>query len=197
MCGFVGLFDSLGLREPDRGLVGRMNATLFHRGPDGEGYHFAAGIGLGHRRLAIIDLETGHQPIYNEDRTVAIVFNGEIYNYRELRGELIARGHKFRTHSDTEVIVHAWEEWREDCLSRLTGMFAFALWDEDNETLFLARDRLGEKPLYYARLDSGWVVFGSELKALMEHPDLPREIDPPAVEDYFTYGYVPDPRSSL
>ena len=195
MCGIVGLFDSRGRREIDRGLLVRMNESLRHRGPDGEGVHIAEGIGLGHRRLAIIDLSGGHQPMFNEDGTVAVVFNGEIYNFVELKSELVTCGHRFRTHSDTEVIVHAWEEWGRDCVSRFRGMFAFALWDEGAETLFLARDRLGKKPLYYAALADGTVLFGSELKALRLHPDLPLELDDQAVEDYLAYGYVPDPRS--
>jgi asparagine synthase (glutamine-hydrolysing) len=195
MCGFVGLFDSRGKREVDRHLVQSMNESLVHRGPDGEGYHFDYGIGLGHRRLAVIDLATGQQPIYNEDGTIAVVYNGEIYNYRDLRRALQALGHSFRSDSDTEVIVHAWEEWGEDCLQRFSGMFAFALWDSGQETLFLARDRLGKKPLYYAILEDGWLIFGSELKSLLPHPMLRRVIDPHAVEDFFTFGYVPDPRS--
>src|SRR5690606_8913767 len=136
----------------------------------------------------------GAQPLFNEDRSVVIVFNGEIYNFQSLLRELAARGHRFRTQSDTEVIVHAWEEWGEDCLDRFRGMFAFALWDANKETLFLARDRFGEKPLYYSFLPDGRFVFGSELKALLEHPALRREIEPRAVEEFFAFGYVPDPR---
>jgi len=195
MCGIAGLFDVRGRSTIDRSLLQRMTDRLRHRGPDGSGYHVAPGIGLGHRRLAIIDLSGGDQPIYNEDGTVAIVFNGEIYNYRDLTRDLEARGHRFRTRSDTEAIVHAWEEWGEACVERFRGMFAFALWDADRETLFLARDRVGKKPLYYALLADRWLVFGSELKALLVHPDLRRDIDPEAVEDFFAYGYVPDPKS--
>jgi asparagine synthase (glutamine-hydrolysing) len=172
-----------------------MNASLFHRGPDAGGLHLEPGLGLAHRRLSIIDLSTGQQPLYNEDGSVVVVFNGEIYNFQELVKELAALGHAFRTRSDTEAIVHAWEQWGEDCVTRFRGMFAFALWDRNRETLFLARDRLGVKPLYYAQLPAGPWIFGSELKALLIHPELRREIDPLAVEDYFAYGYVPEPRT--
>jgi asparagine synthase (glutamine-hydrolysing) len=174
-----------------------MNNAQIHRGPDEEGIHIEPGLGLGHRRLSIIDLSTGQQPLFNEDNSVVVVYNGEIYNFVELTTELRDRGHIFRTRSDTEVIVHAWEEWGENCVKRFRGMFAFAVWDVNKETLFLARDRLGIKPLYYAALPNGQVIFASELKALLVHPDLPREISPPAVEDYFAYGYVPDPRAIL
>ncbi len=195
MCGLVGIFDSSGRRPIDRALLARMNDSLRHRGPDDSGLHLAPGIGLGHRRLSIIDLAGGHQPLFNEDGSVAVVYNGEIYNFRELSEDLIGRGHQFRTRCDTEVIVHAWEEWGEACVERFRGMFAFAIWDAGRETLFLARDRLGIKPLYYAELAGGTILFASELKALLEHPDLPRRIDPLAVEDYFAYGYVPDPKT--
>ena len=195
MCGITGVFDSKGRREIDRGLLQRMNESQFHRGPDECGVHFEPGVGLGHRRLSIIDLSTGQQPLYNEDRSVAVIFNGEIYNYLELVPELQALGHVFRTRSDTEVIVHAWEAWGEACVERFRGMFAFAISDRNRETLFLARDRLGVKPLYYAMLDDGMLIFGSELKSLLVHPRLRRDIDPAAVEDYFAYGYVPEPRT--
>lgn len=195
MCGIVGVFDSAGKGEISRALLEQMNRSLLHRGPDEGGLHLEPGVGLGHRRLSIIDLSTGQQPLYNEDRSVVVVFNGEIYNYQDLVPELQALGHIFRTRSDTEVIVHAWEAWGDECVQRFRGMFAFALWDRNQETLFLARDRLGVKPLYYARLPAGQWIFGSELKALLVHPKLPREIDPLAVEDYFAYGYVPEPRT--
>jgi len=195
MCGITGIFDSRTRREIDRGLLDRMNESQFHRGPDDGGLHLEPGVGLGHRRLSIIDLSTGQQPLYNEDRSVVVVFNGEIYNYLELVPELQALGHVFRTRSDTEVIVHAWEAWGESCVERFRGMFAFAIWDRNRETLFLARDRLGVKPLYYAMLDDGTLIFGSELKALLAHPRLKRDIDPAAVEEYFAYGYVPEPRT--
>src|SRR5690242_9704521 len=140
MCGITGWFDLSGERPPDRATIQKMTNSIAHRGPDGEGFYFAPGIGLGHRRLAIIDLATGDQPMFNRSRSVAIVFNGEIYNFRELRQDLQSRGYYFCTSSDTEVIVHAWEEWRENCVDYLTGMFAFAIWDQPTRTLFLARD---------------------------------------------------------
>ncbi len=194
MCGISGIFDTRDRSEINQALLRRMTDSIAHRGPDGDGYHIGPGIGLGHRRLAIIDLVSGDQPIYNEDGSVAIVYNGEIYNFQALMAELEALGHKFSTRSDTETIVHAWEEWGEACVERLRGMFAFALWDEKAQTLFLARDRLGKKPLYYALLSNGFLVFGSELKSLLVHENLPRELDASAVEDYFAYGYVPDPK---
>jgi asparagine synthase (glutamine-hydrolysing) len=195
MCGIAGIFDSTDRREIDRRLLERMNASLIHRGPDADGLHLEPGLGLAHRRLSIIDLSTGQQPLYNEDGSVVVVFNGEIYNFQELVKELAGLGHTFRTRSDTEAIVHAWEQWGEACVTRFRGMFTFALWDRNRETLFLARDRLGVKPLYYAQLPGGPWIFGSELKALMVHPGLSRVIDPLAVEDYFAYGYVPEPRT--
>jgi len=195
MCAIAGIFNSRGGRDIDRDALGRMNEIQKHRGPDDQGYHVEPGIGLGHRRLSIIDLKTGHQPLYNEDRSVCVVFNGEIYNYQELIPELVALGHRFRTRSDTEVIVHAWEAWGESCVARFRGMFAFALWDRTKETLFLARDRLGVKPLYYAVLADGNLIFGSELKALLAHGSLPKDIDPPAIDEYFALGYVPEPRT--
>lgn len=196
MCGIVGMFDTKSTSEIDQRLIARMNDSLSHRGPDDAGFHFAPGIGLGHRRLAIIDLTSGgHQPLFNEDNSVSVVYNGEIYNYQELLKELKDFGHCFRSRCDSEVIVHAWEEWGEGCVHRFNGMFAFALWDETRQTLFLARDRFGEKPLYYCLLDNGLFMFASELKALLLHPGLRREIDPQAVEDYFAYGYVPDPKT--
>jgi len=195
VCGIAGIFDTRDRRAIDRGLIERMNSSLHHRGPDAGGVHLEPGLALGHRRLSIIDLSTGQQPLYNEDGSVAVVFNGEIYNFQELVKELAACGHSFRTRSDTEVIVHGWEQWGASCVTRFRGMFAFALWDRNRETLFLARDRLGVKPLYYAQLPDGCWIFGSELKALLVHPGLRRVIDPMAVEDYFAYGYVPEPRS--
>lgn len=195
MCGIAGIFDTRGRREIDRELLVRMCDALAHRGPDGAGLHIDPGLGLGHRRLSIIDLDAGGQPLYNEDGSVVVTYNGEIYNFRELTETLVGRGHKFRTRCDTEVLVHAWEEWGEACVERLRGMFAFALWDSNQETLFLARDRLGIKPLYYTILPDGRAAFASELKALLLIPELSREFDPTAIEDYFAYGYVPDPKS--
>jgi asparagine synthase (glutamine-hydrolysing) len=195
VCGITGLFDTRGRRNFDRSLLQRMNDTQAHRGPDGEGLHVEPGVGLGHRRLSIIDIATGQQPLYNEDGSVVVVFNGEIYNYQELIPELQALGHVFHTRSDTEVIVHAWEAWGDKCVDRFRGMFAFALYDRNRETLFMARDRLGVKPLYYALLPDGTLLFGSELKSLLVHPGVGREIDPCAVEEYFALGYVAEPRT--
>ena len=195
MCGITGIFDTRGRGEISRDLLSRMNETQFHRGPDEGGLHTEPGVGLAHRRLSIIDLSSGQQPLFNEDETVVVTYNGEIYNFPELTAELKARGHRFRTHCDTEVIVHAWEEWGQACVERFRGMFAFAVWDRNRQTLFLARDRLGIKPLYYALLDDGSFIFGSELKSLQAHHRLPREIDPRAVEEYFAFGYVPEPRT--
>lgn len=197
MCGIAGIVDLTGRREIDRELLERMTTRIAHRGPDGDGAHFEPGVGLGHRRLSIIDVAGGHQPIYNEDNTVVLTYNGEIYNYLPLMHELIARGHKFRTHCDTEVVVHAWEEWGEDSVRRFNGMFAFALWDQKQQALLLARDRLGKKPLYYSVLPDGHLLFASELKALLVHPGLPRKLEINAVEDYFAFGYVPDPKTIL
>ncbi len=149
MCGIAGIVDIVGQRPIDTALLHRMTDRLAHRGPDGRGFHIAPGVGLGHRRLAIIDVAGGQQPLFNEDGTVSITFNGEIYNYQELMLELERKGHRFRTRSDTEVIVHGWEEWGEGVVDRLRGMFAFAIWDENRKALFLARDRFGKKPLYY------------------------------------------------
>ncbi len=195
MCGIVGIFDTDGRAEIDKSLLSRMNETQFHRGPDEGGLHTEPGVGLGHRRLSIIDLSSGQQPLFNEDHTVVVTYNGEIYNFKALSEELKACGHAFRTCCDTEVIVHAWEEWGEACVHRFRGMFAFAVWDRNRKTLFIARDRLGIKPLYYTRLGNGQVIFSSELKALMVHPQLDRHLDDQAVEEYFTFGYVPDPKT--
>ncbi len=195
MCGIVGIFDTTGKREISRDLLSRMNETQFHRGPDEGGLHTEPGLGFGHRRLSIIDISSGQQPLFNEDGSVVVTYNGEIYNFPELSEELKALGHRFRTHCDTEVIVHAWEEWGETCVERFRGMFAFGIWDRNRDTLFLARDRLGIKPLYYALLPDGTLLFGSELKSLKVHDRLPREIDPTAIEDYFAFGYVPDPKT--
>lgn len=195
MCGIVGIYHPKADRPVDRALLHAMNETQHHRGPDGGGLFAEDGVGLGHRRLSIIDVSAGAQPLFNEDGSVVVVYNGEIYNFAELFEELKARGHVFRTRCDTEAIVHAWEEWGEDCVTRFRGMFAFALWDRNRQSLFLARDRLGIKPLHWAELPDGGILFGSELKSLLRHPQAPRAIDPAAVEDYFAYGYIPDPRT--
>ena len=193
MCGIVGIVDTRERRPVDPVVLRRMNESQHHRGPDEGGFHLAPGVGLGHRRLSIIDLATGQQPLYNEDGTVVVVYNGEIYNFNELIPELTALGHRFRTKCDTEVIVHAWEQWGEKCVERFRGMFAFGLWDEGKQTLFLARDRLGVKPLYYAQLADGTLIFGSELKSLLAHGAMPKQIDPRAVETFFALGYVAEP----
>lgn len=195
MCGIVGIFDTTGQREIAERLLSQMNQTQFHRGPDEGGIHIEAGLGFGHRRLSIIDLASGQQPLFNEDHSVVVTYNGEIYNFPQLSEELKSLGHQFRTHSDTEVIVHAWEQWGESCVDRFRGMFAFAVWDRNRQTLFLARDRLGIKPLFYSLLPDGQFIFGSELKSLKVHPGLSHEIDPAAVEEYFTFGYIPEPRT--
>jgi asparagine synthase (glutamine-hydrolysing) len=194
MCGLAGIFHPDASAAIDAAQLRRMTTALAHRGPDGDGFHVEPGIGLGHRRLAVIDLAGGHQPMANEDGSVVIVFNGEIYNFAGLRPELQALGHIFRSdHSDTETIVHAWESWGPDCLQRLHGMFAFAVWDRNRGQLFLARDRLGKKPLYHADTPDGGFVFGSEMAALAEVAALARRISPTAVEDFLTWGYIPDP----
>ena len=195
MCGITGIFDSRSARDFDRGLLMRMNESQHHRGPDEGSIHLEPGLGFGHRRLSIIDVATGQQPLWNEDGSVGVIYNGEIYNYQELIPELVRLGHVFHTRSDTEVIVHAWESWGERCVERFRGMFAFALWDRNASTLFLARDRLGVKPLYYALLPNGTLLFGSELKSLMASGKLPTELDPCAVEEYFALGYVAEPRT--
>ncbi len=195
MCGLVGIFDTRGPGEISRQLLHEMNEAQFHRGPDEGGLHIEPGVGLGHRRLSIIDLSSGQQPMFNEDGSVVVVFNGEIYNFATTAEELKARGHRFHTHSDTEVIVHAWEEWGVDCLEHFRGMFAFAVWDRNRKTLFIARDRLGIKPLHYGLMPDGRFIFGSELKTLYKYPGLDRTIDPLAVEEYFGYGYIPEPRT--
>jgi asparagine synthase (glutamine-hydrolysing) len=193
MCGLAGVFHLDGPAEVDVAELRRMTTALYHRGPDGDGFHVEPGVGLGHRRLAIIDVAGGHQPMWNEDESIAIIFNGEIYNFRELRPELQALGHVFRNRCDTEAIIHAWESWGPDCLQRLNGFFTFALWDRNRQTLFLARDRLGKKPLYHATTTDGRFIFASELAAFASVAGLPRRMSATAVEDFFAYGYIPDP----
>ena len=195
MCGITGIFDTRSARDVSHAALHRMNESQHHRGPDEGSLHLEPGVGLGHRRLSIIDVATGQQPLFNEDGSVVVVFNGEIYNYQDLIPELQALGHVFHTKSDTECIVHAWESWGEDCVKRFRGMFAFALWDRNRQTFFMARDRLGVKPMYYAVLDDGTLLFGSELKSLLAHGGLRRDIEPQAVEEYFALGYVPEPRT--
>jgi asparagine synthase (glutamine-hydrolysing) len=193
MCGICGVFDLRGAAvEP--GLVHRMAAALSHRGPDGEGFHIDGPIGLGHRRLSIIDLAGGAQPISNEDDAIQIVFNGEIYNFIELRKELEAAGHRFKTRSDTEVILHGYEQWGADCVSRFNGMFAFAIWDRNRQRLFVARDHLGIKPLYYTRIGDR-LLFASEIKALLQDAQCPRAVNLSALGQLFTLRFVPSPNT--
>jgi asparagine synthase (glutamine-hydrolysing) len=195
MCGITGLVGTL---RTDRGTLQAMNDALAHRGPDGEGFFWpeSGQVGLGMRRLAIIDVAGGDQPIFNEDGSVCVVFNGEIYNFLDLREELEARGHTFATHADTEVVVHAYEEFGVECLQHLWGMYALALWDAREQRLLLARDRLGKKPLVYFDDPRGGLAFASELHALFAHPSVPRQVEPRAIDDYLTYLYVPAPTTA-
>lgn len=192
MCGIAGIYALDDTPLAHDGLVEQMTMTLVHRGPDEFGYHRDRRAALGHRRLSIIDLSTGQQPIYNEDRSVSVVFNGEIYNFEETRRHLIAAGHRFATRSDTETIVHAYEEWGEACVERFRGMFAFAIRDERSDTLLLARDRFGKKPLFYASY-GGRFVFASEMKAILADPRFTRGIDEEALAAYFMLSYIPAP----
>ena len=193
MCGLTGLFRPH-LAPVDADALRAMNDAIAYRGPDGDGFHIEPGIGLGHRRLAIIDVGGGHQPMWNEDGSVCIVFNGEIYNDAALWVELQALGHIFRTdHSDTETVIHAWEQWGPDCLARLNGFFALAIWDRNRGQLFLARDRLGKKPMHYAWLPQGGLAFASELAAFKPLAGVDRSLRADAIDDFFALGYVPDP----
>lgn len=195
MCGFTGLFDLKGDRTFDRRTLEAMTKSIAHRGPDGDGFYIDRGIAFGHRRLAIIALASGHQPMHARDGNISVVFNGEIYNYRTLQAQLVAMGHVFQTDSDTEVLIHGWRAWGEKLVEHLRGQFAFAIWDKPNATLMLARDRLGEKPLHYAVMSDGTLAFASEIKALLTIDGLSRDLDPYAVEDFFALGYVPDPKT--
>ncbi len=194
MCGIAGLFWRDNSRPVDRELLEAMGQAISHRGPDADGFLNEPGVGFVHRRLAIIDLTSGNQPIGNEDGSIQIVYNGEIYNYQALRAELVARGHSFRTNSDTEVIVHLYEEMGPDLVNRLRGMFTFAIWDRTRRRLLLARDRLGIKPLYLLR-DGERLLFGSELKAILACPNVSRQVDEESLEDYLTFGIVPGSRA--
>src|SRR6266480_6215624 len=196
MCGICGKVDLTGARVDD-GLIARMCDTLIHRGPDAHGIYTAAGIGLGQRRLSIIDLSTrGVAPLANEDASIWVTFNGEIYNFRELRRGLEERGHAFRTSTDTEVLVHLYEEYGVDCVQHLRGMFAFAIWDAPRRRFFAARDRLGKKPLYYARTPAA-LVFGSEVRAVLADPSITPTPNLPAIDAYLTYQYVPSPLTAF
>ena len=198
MCGIAGFSESNSTGSqlaPDErsAVLDRMCRVIRHRGPDDQGMLIRHSVALGMRRLSIIDLKGGHQPLSGCNEAVTVVFNGEIYNFRELQRELEALGHRFRTHSDTEAIIHAYEEYGVKCVDQLRGMFAFAIWDERTRQLFIARDRVGKKPLYYSLTNNGTLVFGSELKSLLEHPGVKRETNTDAVDAYLSFGYVPDP----
>jgi len=197
IAGFVDRWDSGQARpvEERAAILDSMCRIIEHRGPDDQGVTLDRGVALGMRRLSIIDLAGGHQPISGEDGSVSIVYNGEIYNFHELKDRLEAAGHQFKTHCDTETVLHGYEEFGPDCLKDLRGMFAFAIWDAKRQVLFIARDRAGKKPLYYSVTRGGSLIFGSELKVLLQHPDVEREIDPKALDAYFTLGYIPDPYS--
>jgi asparagine synthase (glutamine-hydrolysing) len=198
MCGIAGIVGpeaSLSASERREALT-RMCQVIEHRGPDDQGIHIDRGLALGMRRLSIIDLVTGHQPISNEDKSIWIVFNGEIYNFKELRDDLIARGHTFQTNSDTETIVHLYEEEGEQCVAKLRGMFAFAIWDGRERKLFLARDRVGVKPLHYCIVGDS-LIFGSEIKSILQYPRLEREVNLEALSNFLTFGYVPDPHTAF
>jgi asparagine synthase (glutamine-hydrolysing) len=194
MCGICGIFEPGRDTIVERTVLKAMADTLIHRGPDEEGFYSGPGIGLGHRRLSIIDLASGQQPLSNEDQSVWVVFNGEIYNFQELNQRYLSSGHRFRSRSDTETIVHLYEELGEDCFSKLRGMFAIALWDASRRKLLLARDRIGKKPLYYS-WDGKRLLFGSEMKALWPAADFQPDVDVEALSDYFSYLYVPGPKT--
>ncbi len=194
MCGISGVYHYATDEPVNERILRRMTDVLVHRGPDDEGFYFDHRVGLGHRRLSIIDVAGGHQPIFNEDRTAAIVFNGEIYNYLSLAEHVENHGHRLQTRSDTETILHLYEEYGEACVTMLRGMFAFAIWDGRKKLLLLARDRLGKKPLYYADCD-GRLIFGSELKAVIENPHTPRVMDETSLADYFSFQYIPAPKT--
>jgi asparagine synthase (glutamine-hydrolysing) len=194
MCGIAGIYNYKTLEAVSSRLLKAMNDTLVHRGPDDEGFYFSDEIGLAHRRLSIIDVAAGHQPMTNEDDTVWVIFNGEIYNFPELHEALEAKGHQFKTHSDTEVIVHLYEERGEECFRELRGMFAIAIWDKRERKLVLGRDRVGKKPLYYYH-DGSKIVFASEIKAILQVPRVSRDLDLQALSDYFSFLYVPAPKS--
>ncbi len=196
MCGIVGIVNS-DLRVVDRSVLERMNAAIAHRGPDDDGFYVNGGVGLAMRRLSIIDVAGGQQPIHNADKTKWIVFNGEIYNYQDLRKDLEKRGHNLYTNSDTEAIVHLFDEFGVDCLDHLRGMFAFAIWDEKDRSLFLARDRVGKKPLLYSHQINGDLIFGSEFQALLQHPGISREVDLESIDSYLSMQCVPAPQTAF
>ena len=189
MCGIVGF---TGLRAEREQILKQMMDAIVHRGPDGEGSYFGEGVALGHRRLSILDLSGGAQPMFNEDKAIAVVFNGEIYNFMELRQQLVQAGHVFATdHSDTEVLLHGYEEWGEAMLQKLRGMFAFAIWDSRDNSLFCARDHFGIKPFYYYQTSEDELLFGSEIKSFLHHPGFEKEMNEEQLELYLTYQYSP------
>jgi asparagine synthase (glutamine-hydrolysing) len=196
MCGIVGITNS-GSRRADGEVLKRMNEAIIHRGPDDDGFYINENVGLAMRRLSIIDLAHGKQPIFNSDKTKVIVFNGEIYNFQKLRAELEKDGHEFQTRSDTEVILHLYEKYGTECVLHLRGMFAFAIWDETDRSLFIARDRVGKKPLLYSHQPNGNLIFGSEFRALLEHPDISREVDHEAIDNYLSFLCIPAPQTAF
>jgi asparagine synthase (glutamine-hydrolysing) len=189
MCGICGVFHSERTRRVNRELLAGMNQQIVHRGPDDDGFLVEENVGLAMRRLSIIDIQTGHQPLSNEDGDVWIVFNGEIYNHQDLRKDLESRGHRYRTKSDTETIVHSYEEYGSRCVEHLRGMFAFAIWDRRKRKLFIARDRLGIKPLYY-RFDGNTLLFGSEIKTILAYPGEKPEFNRGVLAEYLAFGYL-------
>jgi asparagine synthase (glutamine-hydrolysing) len=196
MCGIVGIVNQ-NTRPVEREILEKMNRAIRHRGPDEDGFYVHENVGLAMRRLSIIDLAGGQQPIHNSSKTAWIVFNGEIYNYQELRDNLEKRGHKFYTKSDTEVVVHLYDRYGADCVKHLRGMFALAIWDEREKSLFLARDRVGKKPVLYSHQPNGSLIFGSEFQALLQHPDIDREVDTEAIHQYLTFSCVPAPLTAF
>src|SRR6266542_39308 len=194
MCGIAGMLNFDSSQKADPRLLQRMCDAITHRGPDDQGFHVEGPVGLGMRRLSIIDVGGGHQPLFNEDRSLSIVFNGEIYNHKEIRDELIGKGHTYATQTDTESILHLYEELGVHCVERLRGMFAFAIWDAPNQRLFLARDRVGIKPLFYWA-DGDRLLFASEIKSILQHPAVPRDMDWQALDTYFALSYITAPRT--
>jgi len=195
VCGIVGIANKSELVR--REILEGMNCAIVHRGPDEDGFYLKDNIGLAMRRLSIIDLSGGQQPIHNADKTKWIVYNGEVYNYQELRRGLEERGHQLYTNSDTEAVLHLYEEEGPDCLRHLRGMFAFAIWDEVDRSLFIARDRVGKKPVLYSHLTNGDLIFGSEFQALLKHPAVSRDVDDDALNDYLSYLCVPAPKTAF
>jgi len=197
MCGITGIcYDKRTDQQRANAEIVKMTTSLAHRGPDDSGYYIDDRVALGHRRLSIIDLKTGHQPMFSEDGRTCVVFNGEIYNFAGIRSELLVKGHRFSSNSDTETIIHAYEEWGEECVQRLRGMFAFAIWDSVKKVLFIARDRLGKKPLFYAQY-GGKFVFASEMKAILIDPGFNRTLDDEGLSSYFLFSYIPAPLTAF